>query len=155
MIKLVYVYLCEGGGSMYENDDSYAIKEAAANKFATASFVFGIISLFSALCCCPFVFSALGILFALISKGTEKVLRQTAKSGLIFSCIGLVTSIVLMTFTFVLPFALIKGNPEYKKVFIESYEDAMKENEPVFRQIYGDEEYDRMEQQMMDIINNL
>lgn len=130
-------------------------KEAAADKLATAAFVLGIISLFSTLCCCPFIFSAIGIILALLSKGGEKVLRQKAKTGLVLSCIGMVVSVVLTVFTLALPFVLIKGNPEYKKIFVETYEETLKENEDTFRQIYGDEAYEDMEQRMLDMLNDL
>lgn len=140
---------------MYEENVRDEAKEAAADKLASASFVLGIVSLFSTLCCCPFVFSAIGIILALLSKGGEKVLRSKAKTGLMLSCIGMVVSVVLTIFTIALPIVLIKGNPEYKKVFIESYENAMEENEDAFRQMYGDEQYEEMEQQMLDILNNL
>lgn len=135
----------------YNRDDA---KEVAANRLATASFVFGILSLISALCCCPFIFSALGIIFALISKGTEKVLRSRAKLGMIFSGIGLGVSIILTTFTIGMPFVLMKVNPEYKKSFIQTYEDTMKENEAMFREVYGDEVYEQMQEDVMEFINN-
>jgi len=136
----------------YSRDNS---KEIAADRLATASFVLGILSLVSALCCCPFIFSALGIILALISKGTEKVLRSKAKIGLILSSIGLGVSIILTTFTLVMPFVLMKVNPEYKKAFIETYEDTMEENEAMFREVYGDEVYEQMQKDVMDFINNL
>lgn len=119
-------------------------KNAAAERLATASFVMGIISLVSILCCCPFIFSALGIIFALLSKGAEKVLRQRAKTGLILSIIGMVVSVVITVFTIAMPFVLMKVNPEYKNFFIESYEDSLEENEGMFRQMYGDDVYEQM-----------
>lgn len=123
-------------------------REQAAQGFATASLVLGIISLFSAFCCCPFIFSALGILFALLSKGAEKVLRDKARTGLLLSIIGMVVSVVLTIFTLVMPFVLIKTNPEYKKLFIEKYEEQLKENEDMIRQVYGDDVFDSMSDYM-------
>lgn len=126
-------------------------RDAAADRLATASFVLGIISLFSTLCCCPFVFSAIGIILALLSKGSEKVLRQKARTGITLSIIGFFVSIVLTVFSVGLPIFMIKTNPEYKKQFVEQYEDALKENEDLFRQAYGDEVYE----EMLDMIDNL
>jgi len=128
-------------------DEDYLIeqrKNASADRLATASFVLGIISLFSALCCCPFVFSAIGIILALLSKGAEKTLRPKAKTGIIMSAIGFGTSIVLTVFTIALPIFMIKTNPEYKKQFVEQYEEALSENEELFRKAYGDEMYEEM-----------
>lgn len=119
-------------------------KEAAADRLANAAFVLGIISLFSTLCGCPFVFSAVGIVLALISKGAEKTLRPKAKTGLALSVIGMVVSLVLTVFTIALPFVLMKANPEYKKVFVESFEESLEDNEEMFRSLYGDEVYEEM-----------
>lgn len=121
-------------------------KLRAADGFAKAAIVMGIISLFSTFCCCPFVFSALGIIFALLSKGAEKVLRDQAKTGLILSIIGMVVSVVLTIFTIVFPVVMMKTSPEYKTMIMDTYE----ENESTFRQIYGDETYD----QMLEYIEN-
>lgn len=124
-------------------------KEASADKLATAAFVLGIISLVSTLCCCPFVFSAIGITLALLSKGAEKVLRPRAKTGLILSIAGIGVSIVMITVTIGFPIFMIKTNPEYKNSFIEGYEKELKSNENLFRQMYGDDVYEEM-QKMID-----
>lgn len=126
-------------------------KEEAAQKLANASFIFGIISLFSTLCCCPFVFSAIGIILALLSKGAQKFLSQKAKTGLALSIIGLVVSFVLTIFTVAMPFVLIKANPEYKKIFKEQYEESLDENEALLRELYGDDTFEQVQQ----IIDNL
>ena len=139
-------------GEEYSRDEA---KNLSADALATASFVFGVVSLVSTFCCCPFVFSALGIILALISKGGEKVLRSKAKTGLVFSCIGMVVSIVIIVFTVALPFVLIKVNPEYKQVFVETLEESLEENENTFRGLYGDDEYEGMKQDMLDFINDL
>lgn len=124
-------------------------KEASADKLATAAFVLGIISLVSTLCCCPFVFSAIGITLALLSKGAEKVLRPRAKTGLILSIAGIGVSIVMIIVTIGFPIFMIKTNPEYKNSFIEGYEKELKSNENLFRQMYGDDVYEEM-QKMID-----
>lgn len=128
-----------------------ADKESAADKMATASFVTGIISIFSTLCCCPFVFSAIGITLALLSKGAKKVLSARAKTGLILSCVGIGVSVIMITTSVGFPIFMIKTNPEYRDSFIESYESEIENNESLFRQMYGDEVYE----EMLDMIENL
>ena len=119
-------------------------KEAAVDRLATASMVLGIISLFSILCCCPFVFSAIGIVLALLSKGAEEALKPRAKTGLILSVVGLVVSFVLIAFTIAFPLVMYKTNPEFKKNFDKAIEESLEQDEQLYRQLYGDEVYDQM-----------
>ena len=119
-------------------------KEAAAERLATASMVLGIISLFSILCCCPFVFSAIGIVLALLSKGAEEALRPRAKTGLILSIVGLVVSVVLIGFTIAFPLVMYKTNPEFKKNFDKAIEASLDQDEELYRQLYGDDVFDQM-----------
>lgn len=125
----------------------YNNRERAAESLATASFVIGIISLVSMLCCCPFVFSAIGIVLALLSKGAEKTLRPRAKAGLIMSIIGIAVSLVLTAFTIALPVVMYTTNPEFRKNFDDAMVNSLEQDEELYRQMYGDEAYD----QMMDI----
>ena len=119
-------------------------KEAAAERLATASMVLGIISLFSILCCCPFVFSAIGIVLALLSKGAEEALRPRAKTGLILSIVGLVVTVVLIGFTIAFPLVMYKTNPEFKKNFDKAIEESLDQDEELYRQLYGDDVFDQM-----------
>ncbi len=121
-------------------------KEAAANGLATAAFVMGIISLVSALCCCPFVFSAIGIVLALLSKGAEEALRPRAKTGLILSITGLAVSFVLMVFTVAFPIVMYRTNPEFKKNFDNAMVQSLEQDEDFFRQLYGDEAFEQMKE---------
>ena len=125
-------------------------REASAERLATASFVMGIISLFSVLCCCPFVFSAIGIVLALLSKGAEKVLRPRAKTGLILSIVGLGVSVVLMAFTIIFPLVMYKTNPLFRENMNKSIEESLDQDEELFRQLYGDELYDQMKETFKD-----
>ena len=129
-----------------ENDMSqYDKKERAADSLANASFVLGIISLVSILCCCPFIFSAIGIVLALLSKGAEETLRPRAKTGLILSIIGLVVSFVLVGFSIALPVAMYKTNPEFRKNILEQYRNVLERDEETLRQMYGDDAYEQIE----------
>ncbi|MBQ6575361.1 MAG: DUF4190 domain-containing protein [Lachnospiraceae bacterium] len=127
----------------------YNNKERAADSLATASFVLGILSLVSMLCCCPFVFSAIGIILALLSKGAEKTFRPRAKTGLILSVVGIVVSLVLSVFTIAFPVVMYKTNPEFRKNFNDAMVQSLEQDEEMFRQLYGDEAYD----QMIDLFN--
>lgn len=125
-------------------------RERAADRLATASFVLGIISLFSVLCCCPFVFSAIGIVLALLSKGAEKTLRPRAKTGLILSVIGIGVSLVLMIFTIGFPIVMYKTNPMFREKFQNEMKFSLEQDEELFRSLYGDEVYDQMMQMIED-----
>lgn len=126
-------------------------KEAAAESLATASLVLGIISLVSTLCCCPFIFSAIGIVLALLSKGASNVLRPRAKTGLILSIAGLVVSVVLTVFTIVFPIVMYKTNPVFRQSINEAMEQSLKQDEQLYRSLYGDDVYD----QMRDLIKQM
>lgn len=125
----------------------YDKKERAAESLATASLVLGIISLVSMLCCCPFVFSAIGIVLALLSKGSESTLRPRAKTGLVLSITGIVISVILVAFTIAMPLFMYKTNPEFRKNIDDAMVESLEQDEELFRQVYGDDVYD----QMMDI----
>lgn len=127
----------------------YDKKERAAESLATASLVLGIISLVSMLCCCPFVFSAIGIVLALLSKGAESTLRPRAKAGLALSITGIVISLVLVAFTIAMPLFMYRTNPEFRKNIDDAMVESLRQDEELFRQVYGDDVYD----QMMDIFN--
>ena len=126
-------------------------KEAAAEKLATASLVLGIISLVSTLCCCPFVFSAIGIVLSLLSKGAEEALRPRAKTGLILSIAGLVVSLVLTAFTIVFPIVMYKTNPVFRQNLHNALEESLERDEQLYRSVYGDEAYD----QLRDLIDKM
>ena len=120
------------------------IKEQSADRLATAALVLGIISLVSTLCCCPFIFSAIGIVLALLSKGAEKMLRPRAKTGLILSIVGLGVSVVLIGFSIGLPIVMYKTNPMFRQQFNQEMKKSLEQDEQLFRSLYGDEVYDRM-----------
>ena len=129
-----------------ETEAQFNSKEQSADRLATASFVMGIISIVSVWCCCPFVFSAIGIVLALLSKGASDVLRPRAKTGLILSIAGLVISFVLTIFTIVFPILMYKTNPEFRKNINNAMEESLQQDEELFRQIYGDDVYEQMQQ---------
>ncbi len=128
-----------------ESETQQLIKrEAAADRLATASLIIGIISVFSTLCCCPFIFSAIGIVLALVSKGAEKALRPRAKTGLILSIAGMVVSVVLIGFSIVFPVVMYKTNPMFRERFNTEMKNALEQDEELFRSLYGDDYYDQL-----------
>ena len=120
------------------------IKERSADRLATAALVLGILSLVSTLCCCPFVFSAIGIVLALLSKGAEKVLRPRAKTGLILSIVGIGVSVVLIGFSIGMPIFMYKTNPMFREKFNLEMKKSLEQDEQLFRSLYGDDVYDQM-----------
>ena len=130
----------QGGEKMPQ----YDAREVSAERLATASMVLGIVSLFSILCCCPFVFSAIGIVLALLSKGASDQLRPRAKTGLVLSVVGIIVSVVLMAITVIFPVVMYKTNPEFRKNIINSYQESLEQDEELFRELYGDDVYEQM-----------
>ena len=122
----------------------YDNREQSADRLATAALVLGIISLVSTLCCCPFIFSAIGIVLALLSKGAEKVLRPRAKTGLILSIVGLGVSVVLIGFSIGMPVFMYKTNPMFREKFNLEMKKSLEQDEQLFRSLYGDDVYDQM-----------
>lgn len=79
-----------------QSTNNYEMKKnKAASNFALASMIFGLISIFSIFCCLPFVFSGLGIVFALLSKRSDLEMLKPAKTGIITSIIGVISSLVV------------------------------------------------------------
>lgn len=121
-------------------------KEIASKKLADASFVLGIISIFSVFFCCPFVISAIGITLALLSKGASEALSQKARTGLTLSIVGLFVSFFILVATIVMPIVLAKLNPAIGENFKKQYMEVLEENEDFYREMYGDEAFDTMEE---------
>lgn len=128
------------------NEETKLLKERSSEKLANASFVLGILSLFSVFCCCPFVLSAIGITLALVSKGASEVLKPKAKTGLTLSIVGLVISFVITVSSVVMPFVLAKLNPEIGESYKQEYKNTLEENEEYFKSIYGEETYEKMQE---------
>ena len=88
------------------NNEAQA-KEKAAAGLAKASLVLGVLSIAGAFCCIPFVFSGIGIALAILSKGASNYYSSQAKTGLICSIIGIVTSFILTVFIIVLEIIML------------------------------------------------
>ena len=135
---------------MNEEEAKRLAKERSSEQLANASFVLGIISLFSVFCCCPFVISAIGITLALLSKGASEVLKPRAKTGLTLSIVGLFVSFAIVAATVVMPIVLAKLNPEIGENFKKQYREVLEQNEEFYKDAYGEETYEMME----DIIDS-
>lgn len=122
------------------SEDTRGIKkEQAADKLASAAFVLGIISLFATFCCCPFVFSAIGIILALLSKGAEQALRPKARTGLILSIIGMAVSLILSIFLIAFPIFMMKTNPLFKQEIINEMQKQIEMNKDLYEKAYGED----------------
>ena len=96
----------EGNMNYYENPgpDFYTQtpdppSPKQSNGLATASLVLGICSFIFICCGGSFIFGALGIILALLSRGASDI-SGNAKAGLILSIVGLVLSVILYIFMF-------------------------------------------------------
>lgn len=135
--------------------DSKMIAENSREQFETLAFVFGVIALVGLFCCFPamFIVGALGAIFASISRGGSKTYSGRAKTGLIFSIIGMVASLVMIgivTYSFYDITQQIKANPEY----IEELHDAFN-NTIDMQQIPEAEEMKEVYNQYFDQLEDL
>lgn len=110
-------------------------QQRAANPFATAAMVMGIVSLVVTCCGGSFIFGALGIIFAMLSR-KEKKLETQAKTGLILSIIGSVAGIALIIASFVM-----MQTPEYQDI-MEEYQRFYNEYEEDGDEYQDFEEFD-------------
>lgn len=105
---------------------------------ATAAMVLGIISLIGLALLqmyLPFLLGGVGIILAILSKGSAKKVTGKAKTGMICCTISLCVSIVFFALSFWLLLSLPKLSPglaeEVNKIYEEqygvSYEEMMKE----------------------------
>lgn len=98
------------------------------NVFVILSLIFGIISIVLMCCVYPgFILGGLGIVFALISRGSLSEVKGLALGGLITSIIGICMSVIMLMISFIYVFS----NPEYIQQFDDMY-DYMYED------IYGE-----------------
>lgn len=72
-------------------------KQLSARKYARLAVIFGAISLGGLVCCFPLmpIAGGMGIIFAMISRGSSTEYSQEAKKGLAFSVIGTAASLLL------------------------------------------------------------
>ncbi len=87
---------------MYQSQPSAPPPQSGA--LATASLVMGICGLVLICCGGSFILGALGIIFALLSRGRGRM-SGSAKAGLILSIVGIVLSIAIYTFYIISLFA--------------------------------------------------
>lgn len=121
-------------------------RNKSAQALATISMVMGIVSIFSICCCMPFVFSVVGIVLAILSKGASEHLSSQAKTGLVCSIIGMVVSVVLLVGIIGAETYMLTNSEEFFKEFRESYEQQ-------YEEIYGEEVPEEIEE-LFDRIEN-
>lgn len=113
-------------------------RKPKGDSMATASMILGIITLVSLLLLrlsIPFLLGGIGIILAILSKGSAKRMVGKAKAGMTCCIIGLSLDVVLCVSAVYLVFALPKLSPELteevNKVCEEkygvSYDDIMEE----------------------------
>ena len=75
--------------------ENHMLQKTKANGFETAALVCGFISIVTCTCIYgAYLFGALGILFALLSRGGQMKMSSKARLGLILGVIGLVVTTV-------------------------------------------------------------
>lgn len=122
-------------GNMPVNNEAQT-KAKAAEGLAKASMVLGILSIAGAFCCMPFVFSGIGISLAILSKGASSYYSNPAKTGLICSIIGLVTSFILTVFIIVAQIVMLFSMAGSDGDF---WKDIRSQYEQQYEKMYGQE----------------
>ena len=122
------------------NEESYGNWESItppppakpANALAVAAFIFGILATLT-LCTIylPIIFGSLSIVFALLSKGSEKRMHSLASSGIASSVFALIVTALMFIFVFIALFSNETYRQEVQHMYEEQYED-------MYREIYGD-----------------
>lgn len=114
-------------GNYYYGGQNYQAPRRTASGFSVASLVMGIISLLLVCCGISYVFGALGIVFAILSRTAGKKMDSQASIGLGLSIAGSVIGIIVLIVYFVGNFAFISNT-------IQNLED--------YPQFYGSEGYE-------------
>ena len=114
-------------GNYYYGGQNYQTPRRTASGFSVASLVMGIISLLLVCCGISYVFGALGIVFAILSRTAGKKMDSQASIGLGLSIAGSVIGIIVLIVYFVGNFAFISNT-------IQNLED--------YPQFYGSEGYE-------------
>ncbi|MGI6010223.1 MAG: hypothetical protein ACOX8H_01825 [Ruminococcus sp.] len=134
---------------MYQSQQSTPPTESSG--LATASLVMGICGLVLICCGASFVLGALGIIFALLSRGRGRM-SGSAKAGLILSIVGIILSIAVYSFYIV---SLVTSG-QFQDI-IESYEyyNQYMEDDYDYNDYYDfGEDYNLDEDQLNDLLQN-
>lgn len=103
----------------YQKNYDQNIPSNRINPLSVASMVCGIVSI--TLCCTGILsipVGALGILFAILTKRLGQKMSAHSMTGVILSCIGIALGLFMLIYTLF----LIATDPEYQKVYLETYE---------------------------------
>lgn len=91
-----------------------------SNGMAIASLVLGILSILTVCCVCPtFIFSGLGIIFGILSKGGAPQRDSKATFGIVISAIALVVVVLLIVI-----YSIYIANNGGWDTFMDSYENG-------------------------------
>ena len=129
-------------GSSYQPDSSqfphYGYKPARNNSFMILSLCLGILSIAT----CSFCFfslpaAGLSILFALLSRGSDKKLQVMPKAGIIISLLGILFSVVITVsavyLVFTDPTYQAQLNSMCEQMYGQSFDDMMQEINPGYQ----------------------
>lgn len=116
-----------------------------ANAMSVASLVLGILSIVS-LCMVYFspIFACLSILFALLSRGSQKKLHGFSIVGIVTSVFGLAISAIIWICVFVFAFQLMSDPSRVSADFWQTYKETGErlygeEFDDMLKQIYGED----------------
>lgn len=100
-------------------------KKPAGSGFATASLVFGILALVSALFMTvlpPFFFGGLSLILGILSRGSNPKHFNHALAGIVISASALVVNIAICSLSFVMVFSNPEMRTEYWSMVDQAYE---------------------------------
>ena len=107
----------------------YVAPSRPVNRFANASIVFGIVAIVCSVLLTmlpPFFFGSLGIIFALLSKGSQKKMIGNAIAGFVSSLSGIIINLLIVGITVF----LLLTDTSYQKSFKEQLDASS-------QQLYG------------------
>lgn len=113
------------GGPMPQGSYPQIPRKPAGSGFATASLLFAVIALISALTMTlifPFFFGSLSIILGLLSRGSQKKLHSNALAGIVVAASALVINVAVCIFSFYTVFSDPAAREQYWSMVDQTYE---------------------------------
>ncbi|MBD5545086.1 MAG: DUF4190 domain-containing protein [Lachnospiraceae bacterium] len=95
------------------------------NKFVTASLIFGLLAFITSMfLITPFIFGALSILFAILSRNGNEKMSGSAIAGISASVVSMLAAVFMVSMVYYLIFNV----PEYREMMNQQYEQMYGES---------------------------
>ena len=117
----------QNGSNQFGGYDQYPLPGAG---FINASYICGILSIVTTILCTvylPYIFGALSIVFAILSRGNAAKAASKAVAGIRFAVIGLIMNTALIVTCFTLVFTDPQPHDEVNKITKQFYGQSFDE----------------------------